>query len=478
MISLPSCSTIVSNTSSYQGPLTDTTNFYNLKNTSSSSTSTASTPQTHCPMVSYSFDSTPSTLTSGSRLTTPGTRRPQKPAISPSPHGSSGYATFLVDQRPPLLESPYPFERDIVAYSLELETASTGSRRALRYLPSDYMAKQKSSVPNTYITAEMRTVLIDWLIEISASPLFTPNRHSSLREAWLTPDILPLAVNYIDRFLNICATDKTKFQLLGIVALFVALKMTYEKLPEKSELTRLTAETYTETKIAEMECLLLRELDCRLLAPISSTFSDYFLHTTAAPQDIVLPKDIKQRSYSGIFCQFLTELALLDYALSVNYRPSELALAQTLFYRLQITRINDDFNPSPSSENKSPPLPPKKGSFHAKQTAALGVYRMRSTQSSRQIDDILQHGIFSKRLKYLARATRCSKSNTQSVMLGYIRLWRAVCGAGQTQCSGLRNKYLGKLVNAEFQGLKELIWRVPEERDILKIFKTKYNFEA
>lgn len=59
------------------------------------------------------------------------------------------------------------------------------------------------------ITVGMRSVLIDWLVEV-------------ITEYGMTSDVLYLSVNYLDRFLSQQLVSKGKLQLLGIACLMVA----------------------------------------------------------------------------------------------------------------------------------------------------------------------------------------------------------------------------------------------------------------
>lgn len=68
---------------------------------------------------------------------------------------------------------------------------------------SNYMRKQQD------ITASMRSILVDWLIEVAEEyKLHTETTH--------------LAVNYIDRFLSHMAVLRGKLQLVGTAAMFLA----------------------------------------------------------------------------------------------------------------------------------------------------------------------------------------------------------------------------------------------------------------
>lgn len=59
------------------------------------------------------------------------------------------------------------------------------------------------------VTYSMRTILVDWLVEVA-------------EEYKLQPQTLFLAVSFIDRFLSLMSVVRSKLQLLGTAAMFVA----------------------------------------------------------------------------------------------------------------------------------------------------------------------------------------------------------------------------------------------------------------
>lgn len=59
------------------------------------------------------------------------------------------------------------------------------------------------------VTANMRGVLVDWLVEVA-------------EEYKLLPDTLYLAISYIDRFLSLNVVHKQKLQLLGVSSMLIA----------------------------------------------------------------------------------------------------------------------------------------------------------------------------------------------------------------------------------------------------------------
>lgn len=66
-----------------------------------------------------------------------------------------------------------------------------------------YMKKQPD------ITYNMRTILVDWLVEVA-------------EEYKLHTETLYLAVNYIDRFLSYMSVVRAKLQLVGTAAMYIA----------------------------------------------------------------------------------------------------------------------------------------------------------------------------------------------------------------------------------------------------------------
>lgn len=66
-----------------------------------------------------------------------------------------------------------------------------------------YMKRQQD------ITSSMRSILVDWLVEVS-------------EEYKLHRETLFLAVNYIDRFLSKISVLRGKLQLVGAASMFLA----------------------------------------------------------------------------------------------------------------------------------------------------------------------------------------------------------------------------------------------------------------
>lgn len=157
-----------------------------------------------------------------------------------------------------------------------------------------YMRKQPD------ITHGMRSILIDWLIEVA-------------EEYKLHPETLFLSVSYIDRFLSSMSVLRSKLQLVGTASMFIASK--YEEIypPDIGEFVYITDDTYTKKQVLRMEHLILKVLSFDLAVPTTS----YFLHLFCCVGNI--PQMTEH------LAQYLCELSLLEADPYLQYLPSEIA---------------------------------------------------------------------------------------------------------------------------------------------------------
>ncbi|XP_059927276.1 G1/S-specific cyclin-D1 [Gadus macrocephalus] len=128
------------------------------------------------------------------------------------------------------------------------------------YLPAPNYFKcvQKEILPG------MRKVVATWMLEVC-------------EEQKCEEEVFPLAMNFLDRFLSVEATRKSRLQLLGAACMFLASKM--------KETVPLTAEKlciYTDNSIQpgellQMELLVLSKLKWDLAAVTPHDFMEHFL---------------------------------------------------------------------------------------------------------------------------------------------------------------------------------------------------------
>jgi len=157
-----------------------------------------------------------------------------------------------------------------------------------------YMTKQ------TDITASMRWILVDWLVEVA-------------EEYSLHSETLYLAVSYIDRFLSHMSVKRDKLQLVGTTAMFIAAK--YEEIypPDVGQFAYITDNTYKVTQILRMEHLILKVLSFDMAVPTAHMFCNKFARLCKANEE------------TNNLALFITELSMLDSDPFLRFVPSMIA---------------------------------------------------------------------------------------------------------------------------------------------------------
>lgn len=151
------------------------------------------------------------------------------------------------------------YQHDILAYLKEAEQ---------KHRPkAGYMRKQPD------ITHSMRTILVDWLVEVC-------------EEYRLQNETLCLAISYIDRFLSYMSVVRAKLQLVGTAAMFIAAK--YEEIypPDVGEFVYITDDTYSRSQVLKMEQLILKVLSFDLTVPTSLVFTTLYCIMNDIPDKV------------------------------------------------------------------------------------------------------------------------------------------------------------------------------------------------
>ncbi|XP_012522598.1 cyclin-A2 isoform X2 [Monomorium pharaonis] len=165
-----------------------------------------------------------------------------------------------------------------------------------------YMKKQPD------ITYSMRSILIDWLVEVA-------------EEYRLQDETLYLSISYIDRFLSYMSVVRSKLQLVGTAAMFIAAK--YEEIypPDVGEFVYITDDTYSKTQVIKMENLILRVLSFDLTVPTHFTFlTEYCISNNLSDKVRFL-------------AMYLCELSMLEGDPYLQYLPSHLAASAVALAR-------------------------------------------------------------------------------------------------------------------------------------------------
>lgn len=104
---------------------------------------------------------------------------------------------------------------------------------------------------DTRLNWEMRSRLILWLVKVHS--------RFSLRQ-----ETLFLAINYIDRFLSLKEVSSNRLQLVGTVALSIAVKYEDREVVTMKSLQKLCGDSYEAEEFLEVEIYMLDKLRYRL----------------------------------------------------------------------------------------------------------------------------------------------------------------------------------------------------------------------
>ncbi|CAL1388219.1 unnamed protein product [Linum trigynum] len=186
--------------------------------------------------------------------------------------------------------------------------------------PANYMETLQSDV-----TANMRGILIDWLIEVA-------------EEYKLVPDTLYLTVNLIDRSLSQIYIEKQRLQLLGVTCMLIASK--YEEIlaPRVEEFCFITDNTYKREEVLKMERQVVDMMHFNLSVPTTKTFLRRFIQAA-------------QTSYKDpcleleYLANYLAELTLVEYDF-IKFLPSLIAASAVFLARWTLNQSVHPWNPT------------------------------------------------------------------------------------------------------------------------------------
>ncbi|TQE06218.1 hypothetical protein C1H46_008158 [Malus baccata] len=194
---------------------------------------------------------------------------------------------------------------------LDIDTADADNELAVvEYLDDIYQFYKLSQDENRVheymdlqpeINAKMRSILVDWLIEV----------HHKFE---LTPETLYLTVNIVDRFLSVKLVPRRELQLVGISSMLLASK--YEEIwaPEVNDFVCISDNAYGKEKVLVMEKAILGKLGWCLTVPTPYVFLVRYIKASG-PSD----NDMENMVF------FLAELSLMDYTSMILYCPSMIA---------------------------------------------------------------------------------------------------------------------------------------------------------
>lgn len=164
------------------------------------------------------------------------------------------------------------------------------------------------------INFHMRAILIDWLIEVAQKFHFID-------------ETIYQAVWIIDTYLSKKSVAKTKFQLVGVCALFIACKTNEIYYPQINDLIGLVDNAYARNEITDMENTILKELKFNTKAPSSCEFYN------------IISKAFKFDRKQYLLGKMFLESSLCDYNL-IKYSPSVIG-ASCVYVVMKFFELNN-----------------------------------------------------------------------------------------------------------------------------------------
>ncbi|KAI3942089.1 hypothetical protein MKW92_033118 [Papaver armeniacum] len=181
------------------------------------------------------------------------------------------------------------YVEDMYRFYKVTEICSTSSHQVHGYMDLQYD-----------ITERERMIVVDWLIDVH-------------REFQLSPEVLYLAVQILDRYLAMdLVVTKEEMQLLGVTAMFIASKYEEVSPPKIDRFADITDNACSTEQILEMEKSIMVKFKWTLPFPTAYHFLVRFLKAAEANEEM------------GNMVFFLAELGLLQYEM-LKYCPSMLA---------------------------------------------------------------------------------------------------------------------------------------------------------
>lgn len=195
----------------------------------------------------------------------------------------------------PLFSSEYA--PDIYSYMKE---------RELHFMVPAYMSSQPD------ISASMRTILVDWLIEVQEN-------------FELFHETLYLAVQLTDRYLANRDVKREYLQLVGATSMLIAAKFEELSPPLVDDFLYLCDDAYTHEDLLKMERNILQVLDYDINIPVAYRFLRRLARAAEATME------------THTLARYICESTLQDYSF-VTERPSYIA-ASSMYLALRMKRL-------------------------------------------------------------------------------------------------------------------------------------------
>jgi len=178
---------------------------------------------------------------------------------------------------------------------------------------TDFMKEQAD------VNANMRTVLVDWLVEVH-------------RKFKLVPATYFLAINILDRFLSKTQIGRKQLQLCGCACLWISSKYHEIYSPEMDDFVYISDRAFTDTQIIAMEIEILKSVNFVLTVPTLLHYTERYSRISAH-----YLKKVREKKIIKHLILYCAEHCVVNYKLC--RRPPSLLGAACFVYACVSTKV-------------------------------------------------------------------------------------------------------------------------------------------
>ena len=213
---------------------------------------------------------------------------------------SFSFPKIIINKNPEMVEE---YLDDIYNHLKSLENLDLPKENYMKIIQKD-------------INEKMRTVLIDWLVDV----------HAKFK---LVPETLFLTINIIDRYLSKKSINRKYLQLLGITSMLLASK--YEDIypPEIKEFLFMTNNTYNREELIYLESDILDNIEFNLTYPTSLRFLEIYK----------VKVNLKEIDFYR--CRYFIEIALFNYN-CCHFSPRLIA-GSSIYLNYKLNKIKNKY---------------------------------------------------------------------------------------------------------------------------------------
>lgn len=309
-------------------------------------------------------------------------------------------------------------------------------KREMKHHPRNYLKKQKE------ITNHVRLVITDWLCEVSF-----------YNEHWSHLDVFPLSVALFDRMCSKLHFKSNKVQLVAGVLFMLSSKMFDTIAPGLKEMAFMMGKAFSCTDVKKWEIVTMKQFNFDLYMPVASDFYGSYMILSNCEPDFGKgcykgENDEKRtnRSLTGIIMQFLSEVCLFEYQLSVLFLVSETSLASILLLRLFVKVLQREVQSEIRIHNTSTNSTSRQHSTYSSHNSTNAtncsnyhhIYTKLKSLESDLCHDVSHYGVLNPNLRIIAGGY--GRESVITAMLGIHNAWRTLIQ--QQNFNGLKSKFL------------------------------------